>query len=247
MSSADFHRDHNVYAHEYGLEKIEQLLPSLEPGTVVLDVGCADGTIAQQLIARGWEVRGMDVSEAGLESARSKGVPTISADAEKPWPIESGAFSLVLLLDILEHCYDITVVLKEARRVLKEHGSVIIALPNHFDVRQRLEMLFGRGVVHWSERAYPFNSAHTYPHIRFLRLEELFALCRECGLHPVIMQFNFMAGGVLPRRLLPPFVRRWLLAHWPNLFSGKFIVRLEKLASTSPVKRMYLTKTPVGL
>ena len=42
----------------------------LQPGARILDVGCGNGFKAGQLLARGCEVVGIDISESGIAIAR---------------------------------------------------------------------------------------------------------------------------------------------------------------------------------
>ena len=69
---------------------------------------------------------------------------------------------------------------------------------------------------------------------------------RHTGWHVEKMQLNFMAGGVIPRRALPPFVRRWLVSQWPGLFSGKFIAVLSR-DKTKEQEFILLDHTPLNM
>jgi SAM-dependent methyltransferase len=64
------------------------------------------------------------------------------ADAEKPWPYRSGCFDRVLALDILEHVENRERFLEECRRVLREDGRLLVAVPNrNTSWRRRLKRL----------------------------------------------------------------------------------------------------------
>jgi SAM-dependent methyltransferase len=53
-----------------------------QPGEIILDVGCGDGTLTAQIAAAGAKVIGLDASEEMVEAARSKGIDAFVADAE---------------------------------------------------------------------------------------------------------------------------------------------------------------------
>lgn len=53
-----------------------------QPGELVLDIGCGDGTLTLQIMAAGARVIGLDASEAMVEAARAKGVDAFVADAQ---------------------------------------------------------------------------------------------------------------------------------------------------------------------
>jgi SAM-dependent methyltransferase len=52
------------------------------PGEMILDIGCGDGTLTQQIMAAGAGVIGLDASPEMVEAARAKGVDAFVADAE---------------------------------------------------------------------------------------------------------------------------------------------------------------------
>jgi len=68
----------------------------------VLDVGCGDGYPASRLVARGYQVWGVDELRGPREGARQK-VP-VGATCSSNWP--SVAADFVLALDSLEHMAD---------------------------------------------------------------------------------------------------------------------------------------------
>jgi SAM-dependent methyltransferase len=53
-----------------------------QPGELVLDIGCGDGTLTLKIMAAGARVIGLDASEAMVEAARAKGVDAFVADAQ---------------------------------------------------------------------------------------------------------------------------------------------------------------------
>jgi SAM-dependent methyltransferase len=52
------------------------------PGEMILDIGCGDGTLTQQIGAAGASVIGLDASPEMVEAARAKGVDAFVADAQ---------------------------------------------------------------------------------------------------------------------------------------------------------------------
>jgi SAM-dependent methyltransferase len=91
-----------LYQVKWGYESPHTVALDLVPrGSRVLDVGCADGHIAEALADRGCEVTGVDqyppVNRAGF--ARF-----IQADLNRgDLPLDTGKFQYILLLDIIEH------------------------------------------------------------------------------------------------------------------------------------------------
>ncbi len=53
-----------------------------QPGEMILDIGCGDGTLTQQIMAAGAKVIALDASSEMVEAARAKGVDAFVADAQ---------------------------------------------------------------------------------------------------------------------------------------------------------------------
>jgi SAM-dependent methyltransferase len=53
-----------------------------QPGEIILDIGCGDGTLTAQIQAAGAKAVGLDASEAMVEAARARGVDAFVADAQ---------------------------------------------------------------------------------------------------------------------------------------------------------------------
>jgi len=53
-----------------------------QPGELVLDIGCGDGILTQQIVGAGARVIGLDASPEMVEAARAKGIDAFVADAQ---------------------------------------------------------------------------------------------------------------------------------------------------------------------
>lgn len=53
-----------------------------QPGEMIIDIGCGDGTLTRQIDAAGARVIGLDASVDMVEAARAKGVDAFVADAQ---------------------------------------------------------------------------------------------------------------------------------------------------------------------
>lgn len=244
--SAVYHQKNICYDYPASLKKIAALFDFNVPKLKILDLGCGDGRLSSQLVKMGHEVHGMDIFREGVKAAKKSGVSAIEGDIESKLPFQSGSFDVVLFLDTLEHLYDEKSVLKEAYRVLKPEGKVIISFPNQFDLRNRFNMLFGGGIIHWSHRKYAGVRAWEYGHIRFLLFKELIELLNAAGFYPKKTQFNFMAGGILPRRLIPSCARKLLLWLIPQLLTGKYVILADKSKGVV-MEKIYLGRTEQGM
>lgn len=89
----------------------------------VLNAGCSWGRDFFYLRSRGKSVVNLDI-------APQRHLPdVVRADLEYGLPFGSGVFDAVVLTDVLEHLVNDFFVLREARRVLRGDGVVVVSVP----------------------------------------------------------------------------------------------------------------------
>lgn len=120
---------------------------AVEPGSHVLDIGAADGSVARRLVERGCRVVGVEVDPEAARAAERFCERVIAGDVETlelGSVLDGATFDLVLLLDVLEHLHDPLAVLKAAAGRLKPGGRMIVSVPNVTHAAVRLQLLCGR-------------------------------------------------------------------------------------------------------
>jgi SAM-dependent methyltransferase len=134
----------------------------------LLDIGCGMGHLLNAFASKGWKVKGI---EPGHE-ARRFAIESFNLDVEEEPAILSlpdGAFDVVSMWHVLEHVHDIRERLKQVKRVLKNDGLAVIALPNH---------------ASWDAQHYgPFWAAWDVPrHLYHFNRQAVQKLADESGL-----------------------------------------------------------------
>jgi SAM-dependent methyltransferase len=108
--------------YEAALRRVE-----LEPGELVLDVGCGVGAFLHLVAERGAEPHGIDASDALIEFARTR-LPSadlrVGEMEDLPWDDET--FDLVTGFNSFFFADDMVAALREARRVAKPGAPVVI-------------------------------------------------------------------------------------------------------------------------
>lgn len=106
------------------LDAFERLRP---PGRM-LEVGSAAGFLLRDAAARGWTVRGVELSGAAVARSRQLGLDVVQGDLESA-RFPSDAFDLVYMGDVLEHVPDCRATLAEVVRVLAPGGHAYVRGP----------------------------------------------------------------------------------------------------------------------
>jgi ArsR family transcriptional regulator len=115
----------------YGQGFISAALLGLLPrDMVVADLGCGTGAMAAQLAPHVAGVIGVDNSAAMLKAARHRTADWAHVEIRQgdvqAVPIEDGACDAALLLLVLTYVSDIPAALREAGRIVKPEGSIVI-------------------------------------------------------------------------------------------------------------------------
>ena len=106
----------------------------------VLEAGCGTGYFARVLEReRGWRVYPSDVAWEGLSFARGMGLERLSQADLRALPFRSGAFDMVLSVDVLEHFTpgEEAGPLRELVRVLAPGGVLVLRTPALEALRSR--------------------------------------------------------------------------------------------------------------
>ena len=148
------------------------------PGSLVLDIGAADGSVARPLVERGCRVWALEADPEAAAKARSVCERVIVGDVEHldlVEAVEGTRFDVVLLLDVLEHLRDPLAALERARELLAPTGRVIVSIPN-----------VAHGAVRVSLMSGSFNYTETglldRTHLRFFDRRSAERLVRSAGL-----------------------------------------------------------------
>jgi len=188
----------------------------------VLDVGCGNCWTNQLFDGNQVEHFGIDISDNALKRAEKKGVTVKKVDLDShPIPFEDHFFDLVVCSDIIEHTLYPENVLKEARRVLKEGGHVIVVVPNIASWFNRI--LLPLGFYPWGVEStatlelgnvfFHWNTGHmrAYTKKSITQLLELigFQIQHYCGAHlnvsGVIQQCINLKQELMGKQVLPFF------------------------------------------
>ncbi|MBI3761717.1 MAG: class I SAM-dependent methyltransferase [Chloroflexi bacterium] len=94
-----------------------------------LDVGCGSGGAMRELGREAGMIVGADVSPLALRYSREKGLRHLFEGDAQELPLAGESFELVTALDVIEHCRDDVMALREIYRVLAPGGLCCLTVP----------------------------------------------------------------------------------------------------------------------
>lgn len=156
------------------LVRAEQLLGAnnkTQKGNL-LDVGAATGFFLDIARARGWNVRGVEISDFAAGIARGKGINVTTGtltDLELP-----GSFDLITFWDVIEHVQDPLEELRRAAGLLVPGGVLLMTTP---DWDSRYARLLGK---RWHSIVPP-------EHIHYFTRTSMRLLLKKVGLQEIDM------------------------------------------------------------
>jgi SAM-dependent methyltransferase len=152
----DYRSDAPLYLRtfERRMPIIRRLFP--QPGRV-LDVGCAAGYFLDVMRRDGWDVTGIEPSDAIRPQAEQRlGKRNVHGGLLREAPLEPHSFDFVTLWDVIEHIPDFVGALRHVRMLLKPGGKLLVETQN---VASRTARLLGRKWQHYkhAEHIYHFD------------------------------------------------------------------------------------------
>lgn len=102
----------------------------LKPGDKILDIGCGKAFLLYEFtqVLPGVEVRGIDISQYGIENAKEEVRPFLQAGHANNLPYADGEFDFVFSLNTFHnlYCYDLDKALREMQRVGKKNRYICV-------------------------------------------------------------------------------------------------------------------------
>jgi len=194
-----------AFRHRAALSFIER-----EP---VIDLGCGNGAFLQLLKEKNIVAEGVDISDEAIAACRRNGLMAIKHNLEEgKLPYEDNKFAFAVILDNLEHLFDPSELLAEAKRVAE---GIIISVPNFSSLPARLQMIYGR---------VPENNTPNKGHRYWFNYHILSDMVNGLNLKIEDIKMN----TVWEDKVFIGKLMKSLCRIWPNLFALSFVVKLKK-------------------
>jgi 2-polyprenyl-3-methyl-5-hydroxy-6-metoxy-1,4-benzoquinol methylase len=205
LQSCDRHYLRSVYRAIKGISLLETRNGN------VLSIGVGNLGEARELKKAGFDVAICDISAKAIEYAKKEGFNSFVCDITSASP--QGCYNYIFALEVLEHLVNPLLAIQNLKIALKDSGTIVISLPNEFNIWARLMIMIG----------FPPFGGHDWHHLRFFSRKFGEKLFVEAGLKiikktycPLLpLQWSQCCGEFLQRL-------------WPNLFSLTTIWSLKK-------------------
>ena len=179
-------------SHNYLYAPVARLLRDCPSGSVVVDLGCGNGSFLSLFEGRGWQLYGTDLSSSGIEIARSTfphinfslgNVESLSGDLMA----KAGQVDAILTTEVIEHLYNPRGFLRICDSLLKSGGMLVITTPYHGYFKNLLLAATGKFDRH-------FTVLWDHGHIKFWSHKTIRAVLRETGFTDI----EIVGAGRLP-------------------------------------------------
>jgi SAM-dependent methyltransferase len=198
----------------------------------MLDIGCGNGVFSSEAKVRtSCRLYGVDGSEYALQQAEKIGFERLALIGDfnqDTLPFDSEQFDFCFCKDLLEHLVSPDFLLREAHRVLKPNGYLLVHVPNHFTLYGRIKFLFDNDIDTYGY--FPESDRWNFPHIRFFTHESFVQLLKLQGFD-VVLDLSHHFFAIPYGRYLVPFKkwRSWLSSKYPSQFAEGFTFLVKKV------------------
>ncbi len=207
----------------------------------VLEIGCGAGNFLYELKLRfpKWHLRGTDFSKKSIETLKSYDIEAYVSDLQK-LPEANQSQDIVYAFMIIEHLHFLEETLTEVKRVLKDDGKFVVAVPNIASWQFRV---FGpyAYILHLPAHLYHFTEKTAKQ-----LLEKHGFEVEKTVYHRTLQDSSFSLCNALRESSLPESVKRLLLKifRWRTVYH--FITLpfayLQSWTKQSPTMTLILKK-----
>jgi SAM-dependent methyltransferase len=196
------------YREDYRVAR-EILSKAFPRGGSILDVGCASGFFLESLGEK-WNAHGLEIFRLAAQQARARGGITVHECDIASAGFEEACFDVVCSFDVVEHLADPMPFFREARRILKPSGLLLLGTGAAGSLAARMSG------SRWTYFCIP-------EHVSFFSRRSLRSSLHEAGFSN--MGFSRIHHGERNASVATAWLRA-VGKHWAVTLLGENVVRL---------------------
>lgn len=197
--------------------KIYEQIPH---GSKVLEIGCADGRLANILtIKKKCKVYCVEKDAAMACIAGSKCEKMLNIDIESSMlPFDDGYFDCMIMGNVLEHMVEPEKVLKDIRKYLSDDGFLIYSVPSIVNWHSRLTIFSGKF-------EYADSGVFDRTHLHFYNLNSAKKLASDAGYR---IEWLDVTPSIYFWKERLNFLWYRMAVMWKNMFADEFVIKAKK-------------------
>jgi len=208
----------------------------------VLDVGCGNGVYTLSVAQVAQTAIGIDIERDRLREAQEDAVNLnasskyVEANAEC-LPFLDSCCDVVMIIEALEHIKNPEIALKEAERVLKSQGYLVVSVPNRLYPLEMHYIRIGKTIIRGFYGQMPFFSwaprfiRKRFQTARIYTKKEITEIIEENGFVACQVQYSaFPRLDMLGRKRITEFCDRFFTHLEHNAFFKQFGMLIFVLA-----------------
>ncbi len=160
-----------------------ELLKRYKSGGTLLDLGCAVGVFLAMAERGGWEVTGVDISEYAVSQARKRCRGEVIAGDLASLRFPDASFDVITMWDVVEHFKSPSDMIREAHRILKDDGIILMDTPNEESLIRKMAFKIYR--LLGGRIAYPAKKLYHLYHLFYFSEQTLTSLLDKCGFEAI--------------------------------------------------------------
>jgi SAM-dependent methyltransferase len=210
LDAKEVHREASQLSEKSVLKREKwKIISELVPlSGLLLDVGCYNCSFSGYL--HGIKYVGVDVNTQAIKEARRKKIDVVLASCDF-LPFKSESFDACSMIEVIEHLYFPGKAIREAQRILKPNGKLILTTPNFANFINRVSLLIGLDIVPGLEQSQ---------HIRFFTWKSLNGFLKRYGFELEERETHFLpfpSKRITDKYQLWRKVMRFAAKLFPNL------------------------------
>lgn len=187
----------NLYKYSRKPEKIK-----------ILDAGCGDGVLTYLIRKKGFKSFGLDISEEGIHFAKkiiNDEKINFSVGSLYNMPYEDNTFDVIFSSEVIEHLKHPELFLKEAKRILKNRGQLILSTP----IKYTKHPLDKMHVQEWFVEDYSLFINKYFPNSSFYYSHSLY--WKELNERRLFLKIILNFFSLLGKNVFKGFDLKWKL------------------------------------